>query len=207
MVSFAGTSYSVGRSWARQPVEVCLHRGRVGPAVPRRQDHPHPPDPSRSVPRTRRVRQPGAKKLHGAARTVTESDPSDREQSARLAGLAAHYDERATQGPSPRAILTREARTLIFPVMDAVTAWSAVGALATVAAAGVAAWAARQSRNSAKEANMAAGSLAAIERDRRHEELTPVFELKFAETGPDSANLQVKLTGGRLERLDQVAKR
>lgn len=91
--------------------------------------------------------------------------------------------------------------------MDAVTAWSAVGALATVAAAGVAAWAARQSRNSAKEANMAAGSLAAIERDRRHEELTPVFELKFAETGPDSANLQVKLTGGRLERLDQVAKR
>jgi hypothetical protein len=34
------------------------HRGRVRPAVPRRQDHPGPPHPPRPLPRARRVRQP-----------------------------------------------------------------------------------------------------------------------------------------------------
>jgi hypothetical protein len=92
----------------------------------------------------------------------------------------------------------------IMPVMDPATIWSAVGAVGTVAAAGIAAWAARQSHSAASQANAAAGSLAAIERGRRHDELTPEFELKFTGTGPSSANLQVMLSGGSLESLDEV---
>lgn len=89
--------------------------------------------------------------------------------------------------------------------MDAVTTWAAVGAIGTVVAAGIAAWAARQSRKSAAEANAAAGTLATIERDRRHDELAPEFELKFTETGGDHANLLVALAGGcRMESLDEV---
>jgi len=88
--------------------------------------------------------------------------------------------------------------------MDATVIWAAVGALGTIVAAGVAAWAARQSRNSAKEANAAAGTLATIERDRRHDELAPEFELKFTDTGGDHANLMVTLAGGRVESLDEV---
>jgi len=91
-----------------------------------------------------------------------------------------------------------------MPVMEAATIWSAVGALGTVAAASVAAWAARQSHNSAVQANAAAGSLAAIERGRRHDELAPEFELKFTETGSNSANLRVTLIGGGMESLDAV---
>jgi hypothetical protein len=91
-----------------------------------------------------------------------------------------------------------------MPIMDATIIWAAVGALGTVAAAGVAAWAARQSHNAAIEASAAAGSLAAIERGRRHDELAPEFELTFAETGPNSANLRVALAGGGLESLDEV---
>lgn len=89
-------------------------------------------------------------------------------------------------------------------IMDPLTAWTAVAALGTFAAAGVAAIAARQSLNSAKEANAAAGSLAAIERDRRHDELTPVFDLQFTTAGGDKAVLKVMLSGGRLESLDEV---
>jgi hypothetical protein len=88
--------------------------------------------------------------------------------------------------------------------MDPATVWAAVGALAGAAAAGIAAWAARQSRNAAQEANAAAGALAAIERGRRHDELAPEFELKFTDTGPESANLRVALAGGALEGLDEV---
>jgi hypothetical protein len=88
--------------------------------------------------------------------------------------------------------------------MDTATAWSAVGAVGTLVAAGVAAWAARQSHHSAAEANAAAGTLAAIERDRRHDELAPAFELRFTETSGDHANVLVTLTGGRLESLDEV---
>jgi hypothetical protein len=88
--------------------------------------------------------------------------------------------------------------------MDATVIWTAVGAIGTIVAAGVAAWAARQSRNSASEANSAAKSLAAIERDRRHDELRPDFDLKVMEIGRDRANLMVTLAGGRIDRLDQV---
>ena len=91
-----------------------------------------------------------------------------------------------------------------MPIMEAATIWSAVGALGAVAAASVAAWAARQSHSSAVQANAAAGSLAAIERGRRHDELAPEFELKFTETGSSSANLRVALVGGTLESLDEV---
>lgn len=88
--------------------------------------------------------------------------------------------------------------------MDAATLWAAVGALGTVVAAGIAAWAARQSHDAAVQANAAAGSLAAIERGRRHDELAPVFDLKFAETRGDHASLRVTFTGGGLESLDEV---
>lgn len=88
--------------------------------------------------------------------------------------------------------------------MDAATLWAAVGGLGTVVAAGIAAWAARQSHDAAVQANAAAGSLATIERGRRHDELTPVFDVKFNETGGDDASLRVTFTGGGLESLDEV---
>lgn len=86
--------------------------------------------------------------------------------------------------------------------MDIGVVWAAVGAVGALAAAGVAAWAARQSNASAGKANSAAESLLAIERDRRHEELTPEFEITCTvrDTASDSADLWVALTGGRLER-------
>jgi hypothetical protein len=88
--------------------------------------------------------------------------------------------------------------------MDAATWWAAVGAAGTVVAAAIAAWAARQSHDAAVQANAAAESLASIERGRRHDEIAPVFDLKFTETGGDDASLRVTLTGGGLERLDEV---
>lgn len=88
--------------------------------------------------------------------------------------------------------------------MDAATVWSAVAAIGTLAAVGVAAWASRQSSNSAAKSNAAAETLATIERDRRHDELAPEFELEFTEAAGDHANLLVSLTGGRLESLDEV---
>lgn len=91
-----------------------------------------------------------------------------------------------------------------MPIMDATAAWTAVVAIATFAAAAVAAVAARQSRNAAKEANAAADTLAKIERDRRHDELAPVFDLEFTNTGGDEAVLELTLSGGRLESLDAV---
>lgn len=91
-----------------------------------------------------------------------------------------------------------------MPVMDAATLWAAVGALGTVVTAVIAAWAARQSQDAAVHANAAAESLAVIERGRRHDELAPVFDLKFTETGCDHANLHVTFAGGGLESLDEV---
>jgi hypothetical protein len=90
--------------------------------------------------------------------------------------------------------------------VDASVAWAAVGAVGSVTAAAVAAWAAHQSRLSAGEANKAAGALAAIEQDRRHEELTPEFEITCTvkTTARDWADLRIALTGGRLEALDAV---
>jgi hypothetical protein len=92
-----------------------------------------------------------------------------------------------------------------MPVMDAATIWAAVGA---VAAAGIAAWAARQSRDAAIQANAAAGTLAAIERGRRHDELAPEFELKFTGTGGDSANLYATRSGaaGTTARCSSIAR-
>jgi hypothetical protein len=84
--------------------------------------------------------------------------------------------------------------------------WAAVGAVGSVGAAGVAAWAARQSRSSAQEANAAAGTLAAIEWDRRHDELAPDFDITciVRDANADSAGLHIALRPGRLERLDEV---
>ena len=90
--------------------------------------------------------------------------------------------------------------------MDAGVAWAAVGGVGSVVSAAVAAWAARQSRVSAREANAAANALAAIERERRHDELAPEFEVTLTLPDPDSdtATLLVSLKRGRLERLDEV---
>jgi hypothetical protein len=88
--------------------------------------------------------------------------------------------------------------------MDAATWWAAVGAAGTVVAAAIAAWAARQSHDAAVQANAAAESLASIERGRRHDEIAPVFDVTFTETGGDDASLRVTLTGGGLESLDEV---
>jgi hypothetical protein len=90
--------------------------------------------------------------------------------------------------------------------VDATVAWAAVGAVGSVAAAGVAAWAAWLSRSSAAEANAAALTLAAIERDRRHDELCPQFEITCTVRGttPTSADLHIALKPSDLGRLDQV---
>jgi hypothetical protein len=87
--------------------------------------------------------------------------------------------------------------------VDATVIWTSVAALGGLAAAGVAAWAAWQSRRSAQEANAAARTLAAIERDRRHEELAPAFEVTVTRMSV-GAELKVTLAGGRMESLDAV---
>ncbi len=73
-----------------------------------------------------------------------------------------------------------------------------IGAVATLAAAA----AAIGSWNAAVKANESASSMAAIERDRRHDELSPDFEIACTvkETAADCADLGLVLTGGRLER-------
>src|SRR5262249_17936858 len=50
-----------------------------------------------------------------------------------------------------------------------------------------------------------ASSMAAIERQRRHDEIAPEFEVRFAVTGASDAKLRVTLVGGGLESLDEVA--
>jgi hypothetical protein len=81
-----------------------------------------------------------------------------------------------------------------------------IGAVAAVAAAAAAvgSWLA------ARRANATAASLAAIERDRRHDEMTPEFEITCTargtpEAAPASAELYIVLTGGRLERHAAVS--
>lgn len=94
--------------------------------------------------------------------------------------------------------------------MDVGVVWSAVGALGTVTAAGIAAWAARQSRSSAEQANLAAGALADIERDRRHSELTPRFWVRVEPggEGTDVKRLRVMLVGPPgLDHLDSLTVR
>ena len=74
--------------------------------------------------------------------------------------------------------------------------------VATVAAA----VAALGSWKAADTANETATKIADIERDRRHEELTPKFQFAFLPRAntPGDADLRVMLTGGGLERLDEV---
>ena len=77
-----------------------------------------------------------------------------------------------------------------------------IGAVAAVAAA----LAATGSWVAARKANQTTGEVAAIERDRRHDELAPEFNftLTARDTAPDWADLRVELAGGRLERYDAV---
>jgi hypothetical protein len=81
-------------------------------------------------------------------------------------------------------------------VVDVVT--PVVAAVAAVA--GVGSW-----RASAK-ANKTGGGLAAIERGRRHDEVTPEFEITCRERGMsgDSADMRVSLKRGKLEGLEEV---
>ena len=67
-----------------------------------------------------------------------------------------------------------------------------IGAVAAVAAA----IAATGSWLAARRSNTTAAAVAAIERDRRHDELTPVFEFTCTvrDAAPDSADLRVELT-------------
>jgi len=76
-------------------------------------------------------------------------------------------------------------------------AWEAVGALGSIAAAGVAAWAARQSRSASQEANAAAKTMADIERDRHHSELSPRFRLTCEPwgAGQEVKRLRIMLVG------------
>lgn len=77
-----------------------------------------------------------------------------------------------------------------------------LGLLATVAAA-VAAFG---SWNAATKANATGERMAAIERDRRHAELTPDFDISCSgrETAADSADLYIALKPGQLDALDTV---
>jgi len=72
--------------------------------------------------------------------------------------------------------------------------------VAVAAVAGVGSW-----RSSAK-ANQTSGGLASIERGRRHDEVTPEFEVTCRERGTatDSADMRVSLKRGKLEGLDEV---
>ncbi|MHB1430636.1 MAG: hypothetical protein ACYCVZ_00750 [Streptosporangiaceae bacterium] len=90
--------------------------------------------------------------------------------------------------------------------MNMADLWAAVAAIALIATAAITAWAARQARQSAEAANDAAQALTAIERDRRHDELVPEFEITCTADSrlPDQATLLVKLTGDRAPVLDSV---
>jgi hypothetical protein len=95
--------------------------------------------------------------------------------------------------------------------VDVTAIWAAVAAIGTVATGGIAAVSARQSRQSARESNnaakestaaakestAAAKSLAAIEADRRHSEMTPQFRVVCEPSNPgaDTLTLRVILTG------------
>ncbi len=82
------------------------------------------------------------------------------------------------------------------------TAIAIIAAIAAVAAA----IAATGSWKAAAKANETTSALAAIELDRRHDELTPDFEITCAErdTSPGTADMRVTLRRGPLERLDEV---
>lgn len=87
--------------------------------------------------------------------------------------------------------------------------WAAIAAVGSWAAAVVAAVAAFQSRSSSAKANNTAGTLALIERDRRHSELCPQFKLATGLLGLDPSSgvfrLRIMLAApvglGQLDRL------
>lgn len=83
--------------------------------------------------------------------------------------------------------------------MDFVAPILAATATVVAAAAAVGSW------RAARQASQAALTLAAIERDRRHAELTPHLEVSCTSTG-DRATLWVALTGPMgLEHLDEMS--
>jgi hypothetical protein len=81
----------------------------------------------------------------------------------------------------------------------------AIAIIGTLAAVG-AAIAAFGSWKAATRANLAAAAMAAIERERRHDELAPIFDVtcKMRSTAPDSAYMRVTLAAGGMDRLDEV---
>lgn len=116
---------------------------------------------------------------------------------------AIHAD--CDMGPSNRVLVRgREYAATPFPRRSAIRSavMSIAIAIIGVAAAVAAAIAALGSWNAARKANQTAGSVDAIERDRRHDELTPVFNVTCTVRAgdADSADMRVTLIGGRLER-------
>ncbi|SDS48481.1 hypothetical protein SAMN05216371_0019 [Streptomyces sp. TLI_053] len=88
---------------------------------------------------------------------------------------------------------------MTFPLATFLGTASALG---SAIATGLALLSSRRSNEASRAANRTADSLAAIEHDRWHRELTPQIQLTFV---PDTSTLQVKLTGPvGLDRLDQV---
>ena len=79
-------------------------------------------------------------------------------------------------------------------------------AIISATAAVAAAIAALGSWKAARKANDTAGQMASIEHQRRHQELTPDFDITLTvrDTAADSADLRVALKPGTLLRLDQV---
>ena len=84
--------------------------------------------------------------------------------------------------------------------------WSAVTAAGTLGTACIAALAARESHRSAQAADAAASTLAAIERDRRRDELTPRFDItcEVRDIARDHADLLITLGRGGAQYLDWV---
>ncbi|MFE2729125.1 hypothetical protein [Kitasatospora sp. NPDC059327] len=85
------------------------------------------------------------------------------------------------------------------------TFWSAVGAIAAAVSAGLAWWAAHKSAAAAADSAQTAKSLAAIEHDRWHRELTPDLRFNLVNRGVDHWLLNVELAGPvGLDRLDSI---
>lgn len=84
--------------------------------------------------------------------------------------------------------------------MDLTIAIIALVATIAAAVAAIGSW------RAATKANETTTKVASIERDRRHEELTPKFQITCGEKAgaPVYADLHVRLTGGGIEHLDEV---
>lgn len=91
-------------------------------------------------------------------------------------------------------------RAVAWPTVNLTITVIALAATVAAAVAALGSW------KAAGTANETTAKLADIERDRRHEELTPLFQFAFLPTAnaPGSADLRVMLTGGGLERIDEV---